>query len=115
MPDVSNQTNIKYRQSLYILAIILLIILFIYYVHIALYHCPKTRNAVREKGRKKIKQETSTQYKVTDPISMADLEHIHLRKGRSYPSKTPPQGTKTWEELEGKRKKEYLRQEEKGP
>ena len=39
--------------------------------------------SVREKGRKKTKQETSTQYKVTDPISMADLEHIHLRKGRS--------------------------------
>ena len=55
--------------------------------------------STREKGRKKIKQETSTQYKVTDPISMADLEHIHLRKGRSYPSKPPPQGTKTWEEV----------------
>ena len=55
--------------------------------------------SVREKGRKKIKQETSTQYKVTDPISMADLEHIHLRKGRSYPSKPQPMGTKTWEEI----------------
>ena len=53
--------------------------------------------STREKGRKKIKQETSTQYKVTDPISMADLENIHLRKGRSYPSKPPPQGTRTWE------------------
>ena len=60
--------------------------------------------SVREKGRKKIKQETSTQYKVTVPISMADLEHIHLRKGRSYPSKPPPLSTKTWEEV--KRKKE---------
>ena len=76
MPDVSNQTNIKYRQSFYTLAIVLLIILFIYYIHIALYHCPR----VRKKGRKKTKQETSTQYKVTDPISMADLEHILLRK-----------------------------------
>ena len=71
--------------------------------------------SVREKGRKKIKQETSTQYKVTDPISMADLEHIHLRKGRSYPSKPPPLSTKTWEESEGRRKKEYLGQEGKGP
>ena len=53
--------------------------------------------SAREKGRKKIKQETSTQYKVTDPISMADLEHIHLRKGRSYHSKPPPLSTKTWE------------------
>ena len=55
--------------------------------------------SVREKGRKKIKQETSTQYKVTDLISMADLEHIHLRKGRLYPSKPPPLSTKTWEEV----------------
>ena len=53
--------------------------------------------SVREKGRKKTKQETSTQYKVTDLISMADLEHIHLRKGRSYPSKPPPMSTKSWE------------------
>ena len=53
--------------------------------------------SVREKGRKKTKQETSTQYKVTDPISMVDPEHIHLRKGRSYPSKPPPMRTKTWE------------------
>ena len=45
----------------------------------------------REKGRKKTKQVTSTQYKVTDPISMADLENIHLRKGKLYPSKPPPQ------------------------
>ena len=33
-----------------------------------------------EKGRNKIKQETSTQYKVTGPISMADLEN-ELQKG----------------------------------
>ena len=36
--------------------------------------------ATREKGRKKTKQEApqeaSQQFKVTDPISMADLEHI---------------------------------------
>ena len=52
MPDVLNQTNIKYRQSLYVtLAIILLIILFIYYVHIALYHCPKMRNVSQGKGK----------------------------------------------------------------
>ena len=69
--------------------------------------------SVREKRRKKIKQETSTQYKVTDPIFMADLEHIHLRKGRSYTSKPPPLSTKTWEEV--RREKEYLRQEGKGP
>ena len=51
MPDVSNQTNIKYRQSFYTLAITLLIILLTYYVHIALYHCPKTRNVSQGKGK----------------------------------------------------------------
>ena len=62
-----------------------------------------------EKGRKKIKQETSIQYKVTDPISMADLEHVHLRKGRSYPSKPPPLGTKTWEEVRREKEERILR------
>ena len=65
--------------------------------------------SVREKGRKKIKQETSTQYKVTDPISMADLEHIHLRKGRSYPSKPPPLSTKTWEEVRREKEERILK------
>ena len=51
MLDVSNETNIKYRQSFYTLAIILLIILFIYYVHIVLYHCPKTRNVSQREGK----------------------------------------------------------------
>ena len=37
-------------------------------------------------------------YRVTDPISMADLENIHLRKGKQYPSQPPPQSIKTWEE-----------------
>ena len=62
----------------------------------------------REKGRKKTKQETSTQYKVTDPISMADLENIHLRKGKLYPSKPPPQSLKTWEKV--RREKEERRE-----
>ena len=65
--------------------------------------------SVREKGRKKIKQETSTQYKVTEPISMADLEHIHLRKGRSYPSKPPPLSTKTWEEVRREKEERILK------
>ena len=49
--------------------------------------------ATREKGRKKTKQEAlqeaSQQFKVTDPISMADLEHIHTRRGK-YPSRPLP-------------------------
>ena len=70
---------------------------------------------VREKGRKKTKQETSTQYKVTDPISMADLEHIHLRKGRSYPSKPLPLGTKTWEEVRREKEERILRARRERP
>ena len=65
--------------------------------------------SVREKERKKIKQETSTQYKVTDPISMADLEHIHLRKGRSYPSNPPSLSTKTWEEVRREKEERILK------
>ena len=53
--------------------------------------------ATREKGRKKIKpeapQEASRQFRVTDPISMADLENIHTRRGK-YPSQPPPLRTK---------------------
>ena len=56
--------------------------------------------ATREKGRKKTKQEApqeaSQQFKVTDPISMADLENIHTRRGK-YPSRPPPFRLKTWE------------------
>ena len=56
--------------------------------------------ATREKGRKKTKpeapQEASQQFTVTDPISMADLENIHTRRGK-YPSRPPPFGPKTWE------------------
>ena len=55
--------------------------------------------ATREKGRKKIKpeapQEASQQFKVTDPISMANLENIHTRG--KYPSQPPPFEPKTWE------------------
>ena len=56
MPDVMNQTNIKYRQSFYILALELLIILFIYYAHIALYHCPKAKDV--KQGERKEENQT---------------------------------------------------------
>ena len=53
--------------------------------------------ATREKERKKTKQEApqeaSQQFKATDPISMADLENIHTRRGK-YPSQPPPFWTK---------------------
>ena len=66
--------------------------------------------ATREKGRKKTKQEApqeaSQQFKVTDPISMADLENIHTRRGK-YPSRPPPFRPKTWE-LAQKEKEERV-------
>ena len=69
--------------------------------------------ATREKARKKTKpeapQEASQQFTVTDPISMADLENIHTRKGK-YPSRPPPTGPKTWE-LARKEKEERVLKE----
>ena len=69
--------------------------------------------ATREKARKKTKpeapQEASQQFTVTDPISMADLENIHTRKGK-YPSRPPPTGPKTWE-LAQKEKEERVPKE----
>ena len=69
--------------------------------------------AVGERGEKKTKpeapQEASQQFMVTDPISMADLENIHTRRGK-YPSHPPPFGPKTWE-LARKEKEEKLLKE----
>ena len=73
--------------------------------------------ATREKGRRKTKQEVpqeaSPQYKVMDPISMADLENIHTRRGK-YPSRPPLFGPKTWE-LARKEKEERVLEEGKDP
>ena len=74
--------------------------------------------ATREKGRKITKleapQEASQQFTVTDPISMADLENIHTRKGK-YPSRPPPFGPKTWEWPERKRRKSCSKKEGQDP
>ena len=68
--------------------------------------------ATREKGRRKIKQEvpqeTSRQFTVTDPISMADLENIHTRREK-YPSRPPPFRPKTWELARKGKEEEVLR------
>ena len=53
--------------------------------------------STRRKGKKEIKQGSPAQYKVVDPISLADLENIHTRKGK-YPTRPPPFGQLTWEE-----------------
>ena len=74
--------------------------------------------ATREKGRRKIKQEvpqeTSQQFTVTDPISMADLENVHTRRGK-YPSRPPPFGPKTWELARKGKEEEVLRERRERP
>ena len=40
---------------------------------------------------------------------MADLENKYLRKGKSYPSKPPPQGVKTWEEVRREKEERMLK------
>ena len=74
--------------------------------------------ATREKARKKTKpevsQEASQQFTVTDPISMADLENIHTRKGK-YPSRPPPTGPKTWELARKEKEERVLRERRARP
>ena len=74
--------------------------------------------ATREKGRKKIKQgapqEASQQFKVTDPVSMADLENIHTRRGK-YPSRPPPFGPKTWELAQKEKEERVLKEKRERP
>ena len=74
--------------------------------------------ATREKGRKKTKQEApqeaSQQFKVTDPISMADLENIHTKRGK-YPSRPPPFRPKTWELARGEKEEKALKERRERP
>ena len=74
--------------------------------------------ATREKGRKRTKQEApqeaSPQYKVTDPVSMADLEHMHTRRGK-YPSRPPPFGPKTWELARREKEEKVLKERRERP
>ena len=62
--------------------------------------------STKRRGKKETKQEPPTQCRVTDPVFMADLEHIHTRKGK-YPTK-PPLGQAPWEDAK-REKKERLR------
>ena len=74
--------------------------------------------ATREKGRKKIKpeapQEASQQFRVTDPISMADLE-IYIQEGESILVDPLLSDQKLGKWPKGKRRKKCLRKEEKDP
>ena len=74
--------------------------------------------ATREKGKKKSKpeapQEASRQFKVTDPISMVDLENIHTRRGK-YPSQPPPFRPKTWEMARKEKEERVLKEKRERP
>ena len=74
--------------------------------------------ATREKGRKKTKQEApqeaSQQFKVMDPISMANLENIHTQRGK-YPSRPPPFRPKTWEMARKEKEEKVLRERRERP
>ena len=74
--------------------------------------------ATREKGRKKTKQEApqeaSQQFRVTDPISMVDLENIHTRRGK-YPSQPPPFKPKTWELAQKEKEEKVLKERRERP
>ena len=74
--------------------------------------------ATSEKGRRKTKpeapQEASQQFKVKDPISMADLENIHTRRGK-YPSRPPPFGPKTWELARKEKEEKVLKERRERP
>ena len=118
MPIFSPATNISYRKSFYTLAIILLTILFLYFLHVAFYHCPRSHYGYKRERKEKIKQEApqeaSQQFKVTDPISMADLEHMHTRRGK-YPSHPPPFGPKTWELAQREKEEKVLKKRRERP
>ena len=74
--------------------------------------------ATREKGRKKTKQEApqeaSQQFRVTDPISMADLENIHTKEESTLADPLPlDQKLGKWPKK--KKRKKCLRKEGKDP
>ena len=74
--------------------------------------------ATREKGKKKTKPEAppeaSRQFKVTDRISMVDLENIHTRRGK-YPSRPPPFRPKTWEMTQKEKEDRVLKEKRERP
>ena len=51
MQEVRDGRAFKYKRQFYTLAIILLTILFVYFLHVALYHCPKQNNVNQKEGK----------------------------------------------------------------
>ena len=101
MQEVRNGRVFHYKRQLYTLAVILLAVLFLYFLHKHYIIAQRTMSA-KKRGKKETEQGSPTQYKVVDPISLADLENIHTRKGK-YPTRPPPFGQLTWEEAKRER------------
>ena len=57
MPIFSSATNVSYRKTFYTLAIILLTILFLYFLHVALYHCPRRHYGYKGEREEETKPE----------------------------------------------------------
>ena len=114
----SSTTNISYWKPFYTLAVILLTILFLYFLHVALYYCPRSHYGYKGERKKENQTRSPTggfpTIKITDPISMADLENIHTRRGR-YPSQPPPLGPKTWEMAQKEKEERVLREKRERP
>ena len=58
MPFFSSTTNISYWKPFYTLAVILLTILFLYFLHVALYYCPRSHYGY--KGERKEENQTGS-------------------------------------------------------
>ena len=51
MQEVRDGRAFKYKRQFKTEAIILLTILFVYFLHVALYHCPKQNNVNQKEGK----------------------------------------------------------------
>ena len=84
----------------------------------ALYHCPRRHYGYKgereEETKPEAPPEASRQFKITDPISMADLENIHTRRGK-YPSQPPPFRPKTWEMARKEKEERVLKEKRERP
>ena len=51
MQEVRDGRAFKYKRQFYTLAVILLAVLFVHFLHVALYHCPKQYNVNQKAGK----------------------------------------------------------------
>ena len=112
MPIFSFAANVSYRKSFYTLALILLTILFLHFLHVAFYHCPRSHYGYKGEGEKKNQtrsptRDFSTVYSNRSYIHGRLREYTH-KKGK-YPSRPPPFGPKTWELARKGKEEEVLR------